>query len=124
MMEEPVSGKENPLYSLDYFMDVARGDMGFIKKMLQLFIDMVPGLIVEMNNAYQIHDLSEVGRLAHKVKSNLDNMQISSITQTIRDIEMIGKSGTDSPQLAEMISQVQTVVDNVISQIKKDHTDL
>lgn len=120
-MEEPLEEKETPLYTIDYFMEVARGDMGFIKKMLELFINSVPAMVKEMSDAYDKRDMAETGRLAHKVKPNLDNMQIASITQTIRNIEMMGKAGTDSPQLSEMILQVQTVVDKVVAQIRKDH---
>jgi HPt (histidine-containing phosphotransfer) domain-containing protein len=89
--------------------------------MLQLFIDMIPGLVKEMSDAYEKRDFPELGRVAHKIKPNLDNMQIASLTQTIRDIEMMGKTGTDSPELSAMISQVQTVVEKVIGQIKVDH---
>ena len=123
-MEVPVIENGNPLYTLTYFMEVARGDMGFIKKMLELFINMVPAMIKEMSDAYDQHDLTETGRIAHKIKPNLDNLQVTTVTQTIRNIEMLGKAGTDSPELSEMIAEVRTVVDKVISQIKKDHSDL
>lgn len=116
--------KNAQLYTISYFLEIAGGDMDFIKKMLQLFINMMPGLIHEMIAAYERPDLQEMGRIAHKIKPNLDNMNIPSVTQTIREIEAMGKAGNNSPQLPAMLAEIKTVVENTISQIRKDYPDL
>lgn len=116
--------KNEQLYTIGYFLEIAGGDMDFIKKMLQLFINMMPGLVNEMTAAYERRDLQEMGRIAHKIKPNLDNMSIPLVTQTIREIEEMGKADNHSPQLPAMLAEIKTVVENVISQIGKDYPDL
>lgn len=119
-MSEPTESADN-LYSIAYFEEVAGGDRDFITKMVSLFIELTPGLVADMNKAYEQHDLKEMGRLAHKVKPNIANMGISSLITAIREIEEAGKSGEDSPSLAPMLLEVKNVLEKVVQQLKKEY---
>lgn len=116
-MSEP-NESADILYSIAYFEEVAGGDRDFIKKMVDMFIELTPVIVVDMNKAYEQHDLKEMGRLAHKVKPSIANMGISSLNTAILEIEMAGKDEVDSPSLAPMLLEVNNVIEKVIQQLK------
>jgi CheY-like chemotaxis protein/HPt (histidine-containing phosphotransfer) domain-containing protein len=74
-----------PLY--DFHRLEAIGNQDFIKKMVRLFIDQMPGAIQELQAAAANKDLHKVYEKAHILKPILHNLSIDSLHDEIRELE-------------------------------------
>jgi CheY-like chemotaxis protein len=108
------------LYDLSMVRSVSGGDEGFIKKMVQLFVETAPPTVAELQQALQAQQWDRVGKLAHKLKSTIDSMGISSLKDEIRTIESNGKHQQDTDGLPPLIQKVTEVVTACIGQLKTD----
>ncbi len=110
------------LYDLSIVEEIAGGDGSFVKKMLQLFLDTVPVTLNGINAATAAGEWLQLSKLAHKLKSTIDSMGIAELKQDIRLIENNGKSGENIDALPAIVQKLNTVMNNVMEQVKKDHS--
>jgi len=108
------------LYDLSMVRSVSGGDEVFIKKMVQLFIDTVPPGLTDLKNALAAAEWQKIGKIAHKLKSTIDSVGISSLHADIRAIESSGKHEKDTDSLPPLVDKVTTVIDKCIGQLKHD----
>lgn len=107
------------LYQLSQLEELAGGDDVFVRSMVETFLEHTPGQLEEMLESYQKGDLSNVGKIAHKIKPNMDLFGISDLTDTIREVEKMGKAGDNDPSLKEKVAQVEQVLKEVFVQLKE-----
>lgn len=117
-----------PLYSLDGLYVISKGREDFVTKMIQLFCDQMPITLSDLNHALENTDLSNISKLAHKLKSTIDHLGILSIQRVIRDIESLSDENAPVSELIPMIDQVNRVIDQVIldlqTELKRRNHDL
>ncbi|MDZ4808888.1 MAG: response regulator [Bacteroidota bacterium] len=124
--KEPVfSAAENKkvkesLYDLSSLHDISRGNQSFIDKMVNLFCEQTPGMIQQMQKAYQLNDLEKMAAIAHKIKPSIDNLKINSLKQIIRAIEKAGKERDDSNELPGLLQLTETVITKVINKLNQE----
>jgi HPt (histidine-containing phosphotransfer) domain-containing protein len=116
----PKTDSADKLYNLSLVYGIAGGDEGFVKRMLQLFLDTMPLTLQEMQKEAVLQNWAQVGKLAHKLKSTIDSMGISSLKDTIRQIEQNGKKGEYTEQLPVQVNLVESVMLSCAAQVKKD----
>ncbi|WP_315818541.1 Hpt domain-containing protein [Paraflavitalea speifideaquila] len=88
--------------------------------MLRLFLDTLPGSLLDMQQETAAQNWEAVGKLAHKLKSTIDSMGISSLKDTIRQIEQNGKKAVNRDQLPGQVNQVEAILKACAAQVKKD----
>ena len=108
------------LYDLTMVESISGGDQGFIKKMLQLFIDTMPQNVGELQSALQQENWEMVGKHAHKMKSTIDSMGISSLKEDIRAVESNGKNKTNLELVPALVTKVSDIIQKCIAQIRSD----
>lgn len=108
------------LYDLSMVREISGGDEGFIKKMVQLFIDTMPQNMNDLNNALQSQNWEMVGKQAHKMKSTIDSMGISSLKEDIRAVESNGKHQSSLDVVPSLVAKVNDTLDQCIAQLKND----
>ncbi|MBO9572751.1 MAG: Hpt domain-containing protein, partial [Chitinophagaceae bacterium] len=101
---------------------ISGGDQSFVIKMLKLFLETVPVTLNEINAACEAAEWIKLSKLAHKLKSTIDSMSITDLKQDIRFIETNGKAGQQLEAIPALVQKVNTIMDSVISQVKKDHS--
>lgn len=116
---EPVAPKS---YDLTMVETISGGDQSFVAKMLRLFLDTVPVTLNEINAAATSSNWMQLSKLAHKLKSTIDSMGIVELKQDIRFIENNSKSGEDPDAIRAAVQKVNTVMNEVMEQVKKDHS--
>jgi CheY-like chemotaxis protein len=118
---QPAAGKgAQSLYDLSMVRAVSGGDEGFIKKMVQLFVETAPPTVEELQQALQGQQWDRVGKLAHKLKSTIDSMGISTLKDEIRTIESNGKHQQHTEAIPALVQKVAEVVTACIGQLKAD----
>ena len=108
------------LYDLAMVESLSGGDTGFIKRMVQLFIDTMPASLKELHTATGQQQWETVSKLAHKMKATIDSMGIVILKEVIRTIELNGKKGEHVEAIPKMVAQVDVMVNQCIAQLKND----
>jgi len=111
---------DTALYDLSNLETIAQGNTAFVRKMIDLFLDQTPPMLVQMNEAFLQNDLSTVSGLAHKMKPSLDNLGIISLKEVIRIIEKAGKSGISDQQLKDHLDILEVTLGKVFQDLKKE----
>jgi len=106
------------LYSLSKLQEISRGNKAFIDKMIHLFIEQFPAACKEMTEAYSLDELAKVKSVAHRIKPMIDNLEITSITTEIRQIEKLAGEGKRSADLEQYIRKLDRVISQVVEQLR------
>jgi len=107
-----------PLYSLDGLRIISKGREDFVTRMIELFCTQVPDALGNLNASFQQDDLPQVSKLAHKLKSTIDHLEIKSIQRTIRSIETLSDESGNKEELTPMIDDVNRILDEVIRELR------
>jgi PAS domain S-box-containing protein len=113
-----------PLYDLCKLKQITRGDEKFMVKMLQLFINETMAGIANLEQAFNTKDLKQVKFLAHRMKSSLSNLNISSAAGIAGSIENGQWTEEEYPVLQKQINELKKVVAEVIPLIMADYSQL
>jgi HPt (histidine-containing phosphotransfer) domain-containing protein len=105
------------LYDLSSLETLSGNDHEFVRMMAKLFADTVPETIFAIEKAVETARWKEVGACAHKLKSAIDTMQITSLALIIRKIEKDGKNECDTCDIPQLVVQVTTILRKCIHQI-------
>jgi CheY-like chemotaxis protein len=122
---EPLQAEKKPcerLYDLSMVSSIAGGDQGFIKKMVQIFLDTMPPSVDQLQNELQQQNWDALSKLAHKMKSTIDSMGIVRLKDVIRVIEANGKQKQNLEQIPGFVKQVDDVLKDCIQQLKQDYS--
>ena len=119
-MPEPATQPTVKLYDLTMVNSIAGGDDGFVKRMLQLFLDTIPPSLQDMQRETALQNWEQVGKLAHKMKSTIDSMGIVSLKEIIRQIENNGKKGASIDLIPEKVNEVEAVLQQCMEQMRHD----
>ena len=113
-----------PLYDLCKLKQITRGDEKFIVKMLQVFINETLSGVAKLEEAFETRDLKQVKFLAHRMKSSLNNLNISSAAGIAEKIENTQWTEEEFPVLEDQINDFKKIIDEVIPLITADYSDL
>jgi CheY-like chemotaxis protein len=108
------------LYNLSLVNDLAEGNTDFVKSLVQIFIDTIPPTSKEMLAYIEQAEWEQAGKLAHKLKSTIDTMQVVSIKEDIRFIELNGKNKTNIDQIPSIANKVDAVITTTTTQLKAE----
>ena len=107
-----------PLFNLDSLREISRGNEAFVQKMIRIFCEQTPVLVREMIAARKENNLALMGAIAHKIKPSIDNLNIHSLKQVIRDIEAAGKEQKETGNLEEFLNQTQKTIAAIVSDMQ------
>jgi len=112
MMQTPISIMYNieQLYDLSGLKEIHQNDETFIRIIKDAFINHTPADATKMLNACSAGDWTQVGFLAHKLKSSIDILKIASIKDDIRTIEMNARQKKQLTSLPELVQKVNIVI--------------
>jgi len=116
----PVMGNEEKLYDLTMVQTISGGDLSFVKRMVQLFIDTVPPSMAELQKETSQQNWLQVSKLAHKLKATIDSMGITRIKEVVRTVEANGKKGEEVDQIPRLVQEVINVLEACMGQLKRD----
>ena len=116
-----MSSSSERLYDLSLIEEMAGGDEDFMKELAETFVSSVPPVVDSMVQACKAADWQKVGKEAHNLKSNIETLQIKSISTDIRTIEANGKHGLDIEITADLVYKVERVMLKAIEQIKEQY---
>lgn len=108
------------MYNLVQVYELVQGNEEFVKNLAQIYLDTIPSTAKEMVQEIEKQNWGMASKLAHKLKSTIDTMQIASIKEDIRAIEFNGKNATNTDSLLELGKNVERVINEVAVQLKEE----
>lgn len=104
------------LYDLTMLESIGKDDKAFSDNIITIFVDTMPGNIEGLVHAFSENNFEQVGKIAHKMKSSIDLLGISSLKFVIRKLE---NADPGDPECEENIEKVRTTLKEAIVQLKE-----
>ncbi len=104
------------LYDLSMVDSIGKDDPEFVKNILAIFIDTMPGNAEALVQAGMEKNYESISKIAHKMKSSIDLLGIHSLKYTIRKLENVVVGDTEYTPLVET---VRDTIRDVVEQLKE-----
>ena len=116
----PVSEDSEKLYDLTKLKSIGRNDPVFINKMVQLFIDEIPGALTKIREAFEHNDINTITYLSHRIKPSILNMGINTVKTEILQLEACRDHPMTESDLRKAIDKLEKAIKIVLEQLKEE----
>ena len=117
---ETVNVVAEPLYDMKQLEEIAGGNRDFLSALAKIYLDTIPSASKEMVEATKVGEWDKASKLAHKLKSTVDNLNMRSIQTDIRSIELDAKNKANTEVLKRLALKVDSVIGKVAEQLKEE----
>ncbi|MGY3212542.1 ATP-binding protein [Mucilaginibacter sp. HD30] len=120
-IEEPHPASIEPeekLYNISMIEAIGKSNPAFIEKMIVMFVDFVGKDFDKLKDAASKDNWTEVGQIAHKLKSTFGNMGVTFLVPHVVDLE----TQTGDPNA--LINLLDAGLEKVFRQLRQDYPDL
>ncbi|HEX8461153.1 MAG TPA: response regulator [Segetibacter sp.] len=115
--------KQEALYNLVKLEEIASGNRDFLVSLAKIYLTTLPVNSGEMVAAAEKAEWDKVSKLAHKLKSTIDTMNMHSIQSDIRTLEIDAKNKVNIAALPALATKVDDVI-NKVAELLKEEFDL
>ena len=119
LISEPLSAER--LYNMDQLKDLAAGNKEFLVSLASIFLKTIPSNSTDLVLAASSGNWDMTHKLAHKLKSTIDSMNIVSIKTDIRILELDAKNKKNLDSLLGLSTKVNAVIQKVAQQVQVDY---
>jgi HPt (histidine-containing phosphotransfer) domain-containing protein len=100
--------------------EIAGGNTDFLTALAKIYLDTIPSTSTEMVEATKAGEWDKTSKLAHKLKSTIDSLNMHAIIKDIRAIEVDAKNRVNTEIIKKLALHVDTVIKKVAVQLKAD----
>jgi CheY-like chemotaxis protein len=118
--DDSIKDAPEKMYSLQGMSKMFGNNMDTIKEMIKLFISTTPPIWKDLQKEYKQKNFERVSELAHKLKPSFDIMEIESLKQVIRDIELNSKNNDADKKLKGQIASCNSNLQKVLLQLEDE----
>jgi HPt (histidine-containing phosphotransfer) domain-containing protein len=118
-METVIEGQKH-LFDLKQMDEVAAGSPEFLAAMSQVYLDTIPVISDQLVQATKAGEWPVASKLAHRLKSTIDSLNMHSIKSDIRAIEIDSKNKVNTECIKMLAVKVDKVITAVANQLKID----
>ncbi|HAS43919.1 MAG TPA: hypothetical protein DCS93_25810 [Microscillaceae bacterium] len=107
-------------YNLQKLEKMMGGNKEHVRQMVSMFVQETPALIEEMQQAQTKSDVILLGKLAHKVKSSLDILDLQKMAKLARQIEKIARENGEESAIYPLVEAFMKEMQQVVAHIQND----
>ena len=107
-------------YSLDYLKGIAKGDGGFVKKMLAVYAVQTPINVATLAKAISENDFETTAQMAHKMKPTFMMFGVNNVNTALAAIEKNASQNNSMPKIAKIFDEMLPVIDEVYEKWQED----
>ncbi len=122
-MFEQIKSKPK-LIDLAVLEEMTDGSEDLLLDMIDIFIIQASAFTKEMEEAYNSGDYAKLGAIAHKAKSSVATMGITSIVGRMKEFEMLAKSGEHPEQYHEHLMVFKNTCIEAIKELQEIKSNL
>jgi HPt (histidine-containing phosphotransfer) domain-containing protein len=110
---------ELKICNLNYLYELSKGDMGFIREMIDVFLAENSGELDSLEKKIGEEDYSQIKQIAHKLRSSIPYVGLDArIGQEIADIEELARQEEDMDKIKSLFKKVRTVCNDALAELK------
>ena len=107
-------------YDLSQVLKVSRGDMGFVRSVVRMFIVKTPIYVEKIIKAFEAGSYQEMGEEAHQLKQSVYAMGINSLRTPIMAIILAGRNNKSDNDLINHLKSLRAHSEQVIKELRND----
>jgi HPt (histidine-containing phosphotransfer) domain-containing protein len=107
-------------YGLNKIKEMAEGDSDFIHSVIGVFLEEVPEDLNSLEEAVDSGDFAQIYQLSHKLKPNVDLLEMESTRVLALEMETLGKNEEDLEGIRVRFGRLKQDIDQVVSELRKD----
>jgi len=108
IQHQPAEAKE--MFSLKKMSSLLGNNQSEVKRLAEMFLQVSPPILQEMNERLTQKQYELLGNLAHKMKPSIDILEIENLKDVIRSIEKFGKNNINTDQLNDLMDELNTTL--------------
>jgi PAS domain S-box-containing protein len=107
-------------FDLGYLRSISDNNQEFLQEMIQTFVQSIPPVLNEMNQALTEKNWTRLSRLAHQIKPSFSLMGMDALRKTVSFIEENANKNTDLPEVSRTTIAFIEDCTVVITDLKKE----
>lgn len=108
------------IYGLNKINEMAEGDSDFISSVIGVFLEEVPEDLQILEAAVNSGDFQQIYQLSHKLKPNVDLLEMESTRALALEMETMGKNQEDLEGIRTRFIRLKQDVDQAVVELKRD----
>ncbi|MDM9632017.1 Hpt domain-containing protein [Robiginitalea aurantiaca] len=108
------------IYGLNKINEMAEGDSDFINSVIGVFLEEVPDDLKTLEAAVNSGDFQQIYQLSHKLKPNVDLLEMESTRALALEMETMGKNQEDLEGIRARFTRLKQDVDQAVVELKRD----
>jgi PAS domain S-box-containing protein len=108
------------LYNLSSLYDLSSGDMDFMDKMLNVFVEQTAVILEKVALKIANNDFKEVSQLIHEIKPSIEIFGISSTIEDVKSLEKMARETQDKRQISSLFESINRTLQEVVVQIQEN----
>ncbi|HBH06023.1 MAG TPA: hypothetical protein DDX92_05425 [Flavobacteriales bacterium] len=111
---------DDNLYDLNILSELVMGDEGFMKELINTFIDTAPQDVASIEKAVHDESFEDVRKITHKLKSSVRTLGMHALEPVVLSLEKMGKEQEDFNAIREKFREFQILLERTIEQLKQE----
>jgi hypothetical protein len=112
--------KREKSYDISQILLMSRGDDGFVKSIIKMFIVQTPLHIDNIVKKFEAGDYKGMGEIAHQLKQSVYAMRIYNLKKPVMLLVNAGKKNEFDDSLPYQIELIKQTAELVIQELKAD----
>ncbi len=112
---------EEKSYDISQILAMSRGDDGFVKSLIKMFIVQTPTYIDRIVKGFESGDYKAMGETAHQLKQSVYAMRIHNLKKPVMQLVNAGKKNQFNETLPSQIELIKQIAALVILELKQDY---
>ncbi len=108
------------IYGLNKIKEMAEGDSDFINSVIGVFLEEVPEDLNSLEAAVEAGDFAQIYQLSHKLKPNVDLLEMESTRVLALEMETMGKNEEDLDGIQARFGRLKQDIDQAVAELRKD----
>lgn len=108
------------LYDLSILSEMVYGDTEFMKELVDTFVEHAPIDSKELSAFAKDKNWEETSKKAHKLKSSIRTIGVTSLSDIILKIEMDAKNNNNLDRICDNINHFTSTLDLVVISLKNE----
>lgn len=106
--------------NFNYLSEMVNGKKNLITEIMDTFLKQIPQELQSINDAVLKKDYPLIKSLAHKMKSSVSIMGISSLTPVLQEMMELGEKATDIEKIKELNQKLNLICKKAMEEIEKE----
>ncbi|MGA9238039.1 MAG: Hpt domain-containing protein [Robiginitalea sp.] len=108
------------IYGLNKIKEMAEGDSDFINSVIGVFLEEVPEDLNALEAAVESGDFAQIYQLSHKLKPNVDLLEMETTRVLALEMETMGKNQEDLEGIRARFGRLKQDIEQAVTELRKD----